>query len=98
MSEDKQLLNIVRIYLDNPNDIDMERTLERYSNKNNTVKLYHKIKDLERQLDEIKKLLWKCKDTIQASLAEEGISDMRRSYREDLYKLIENELKEQGDE
>ena len=53
--------------------------------------------ELKVKLDEVNELLRKCKDTVQASLAEEGISDMRRSYREDLYKLIENELKEQGE-
>ena len=57
MSEVKQLLNIIRIYLDNPNDKDMERALESYSNKNNTVKLYHKIKQLEKENAELRELL-----------------------------------------
>ena len=50
----KSLFNIIEIYLENPSDKDMERVLERESTKNNTVKMYEKIYDLERQLEEAK--------------------------------------------
>ena len=48
----KSLFNIIEIYLENPLDKDMERALKRESTKNNTVKMYQRIKDLERQLAE----------------------------------------------
>jgi len=91
MSGDKQLLNIVRIYLDNPNDRDMERTLESYSNKNNTVKLYHKIKDLERQLEEAERKEKAYIDFCNSLFFDLDPKDKR------LLKLRE-QLKEQGDE
>jgi hypothetical protein len=51
--------------------------------------------DLQLHLAETRELLRKCKDTIQASTVEQGISDVRKIYREELYKHIKEQLKEQ---
>lgn len=53
----KSLLNAIKIYLDNPTDTDIERVIERYSNKNNTVKLYHKKKQLEEENERLECLI-----------------------------------------
>ena len=55
-------------------------------------------KDLERQLAEARELLMRCRDTIQASIVEEGISDSRRLYRTELYNYVQEQLKEKGDD
>ena len=50
----------------------------------------------QQQITELIKLLKLSSDTIKASVAETGISDMRRSYRNDLHEKIEKKLKEMG--
>ena len=83
----KSLFNIIQIYLENPSDKDMERVLERELTKTNTIKMYKKINDLERQLEEAR------------GLAESAIVEAFNAGA-DIYHLSKEleQLKEKGDE
>ena len=52
----RSLFKIIETYLENPQDKDMERVLNRESDKRNVLKMYEKIQDLERQLAEAREL------------------------------------------
>ncbi len=52
----RSLFKIIETYLENPQDKDMERVLNRESDKRNVLKMYEKIQDLERQLAEAREI------------------------------------------
>lgn len=92
----KSLFNIIQIYLENPSDKDMERVLERESTKNNTIKMYKKIKSLERQLAEARDMLLQVQDHMH-QISVHTSDGWAGSSADDVYNMIEEQLKEKGE-
>ena len=84
----RSLFNIIEIYLENPQDKDIERALNREFDKRNVVKMYEKMKDLERQLEEYREAIKKHRDS-KLSWGLDKSSDDNELWEQ---------LKEQGDE